>query len=195
MDLTAGFPTQKIFTLHPQFELEMEVKITGSRSGVFFHVGFLPDNADPAHNTKYGHYSPQLYYHNNELVTKFDHNGIQSGHQLGFDVQLGQWYNLKLSQLLANDGKYMYRFVLDGLQEFLVENTQPAKGEGAIIWNNYYGNIIAEASVRNIRFVTHDCASGTYFNGQDCVIPGYFRKLFLGTQPLHIISLNVDINN
>ena len=141
----------------------MEVKITGSQSGTVFHFGF-PDN------TQYGYFSPRLYYHNQQLVTQFDRNGIKSGHSLRYDVQVGQWYNVKLSQFLANDGKYMYKFLFDGLQEFLVENSQPAKGEGAILWNSAVG--AADASVRNIRFVTHDCASGTYFNGVDCVIQG-----------------------
>ena len=156
-------------------DLECLIKVgsTAVETVYIFHFGL--------DESIYGHNSPRLDFLSNKISYKFRINNDNGGqiskrHLNSVDnIQLHRWYKIHVSQLLQTDGKYMYKMVVDGNEEFLLENTHPAEVKGSRV---RIGPGYGKGSIRNVRFVTHDCPSGTYFNGEDCEMPGLIKNDF-----------------
>ena len=155
--------------LFKQFEIELELKLSEfpEHWGKIVRIG---------HKTlaEYGSRNPAIAFYQTTLRFTNAVNGenqyMQNLKPAQHGVKVNEWIQLKATQLLSENGEYVYRIYVDGDEKHSIVNNQTIETiEDAEIWlSSSYGDP-ADGKVRNFRFVSHDCPASSFFDGQKCV--------------------------
>ena len=157
-------------TVYKQFELELEVKLLKypTNWGPIFRSGRIEMSEDGSRNPRI------LFYQSHLLRFTSAVNGDKEYYvNLNNVFPLNKWTQLKASQLLSPEGEYIYRVYVDGVEKHSVVNNRPLEIGNADIQLESYGDVDGDgntdASLRNMRFATHDCPATYSFDGQKCI--------------------------
>ena len=152
-----------------QYELEMQVKLLGMGTEMtnIISIG--------GSSSQYGSQNPAIWLNENSHTLIFA-TALDNDPDHDFDYELDtpdKWTDIRVTQLLSTSGDYIYRLFVNHKQVHEKVNKQPVEienswAEGPYVWLSDPFWKAAPAKVRNVRFVSHDCAANKYFDGKKC---------------------------
>ena len=148
--------------LSKQFEISFEIfpEVAGNMTKSVLFVG----DTDGYGNAQ------SIYVKENSTLCFSNGNGYGNAHEQS--IPLNEWSRIMVNQLVDSEGDFTYQIFVSGNKVYEAQIQTPTEIEDATVFaaqeQNDKHNGAAEAKLRNLLIVSHDCPTGSHFDGVSC---------------------------
>ena len=145
--------------LKREWELSVDIKPIGKESSRhnILHATWKDWKAPGKNNVNYGDRTPAIWLHDGtELRICAPINGDRNYCFNSEDLEIGQWTNVKITQIRTGDCEYLYSIIINGEKVHEVTNTRAEEFSNVLLYTSDPWYDAAPVQIKNLQFGSLD---------------------------------------